>query len=85
MASHDLENDLDRNDPPRYSFNECMHEREEDDEKEDDSTKSENDTVDNANITAIHICDKSDENTKQNACHISLIHDESITRRRYVK
>ncbi|XP_071638342.1 protein inscuteable homolog [Temnothorax longispinosus] len=85
MASRDLENDsVGRNDPPRYSFNERVHvkEEEKEEEEEEDSTKSENNTVDDANITAIHVCDKSDENIKQNACRISLICDESITRRR---
>ncbi|XP_011871349.1 PREDICTED: protein inscuteable homolog [Vollenhovia emeryi] len=84
MATRDLENDrpVGRNDPPRYSFNERVREREEEIEEEDDSTKSENNTTDDANITAIRVCDKSDENTKQNACRISLIRDESITPRR---
>lgn len=83
MASHDLEDDrsVERNDPPHYSFNECVCEKEE--KEEEDSTKSENDTVDDMNITAIHVCN--DENTKQNACQISLIRDKSITRRRYVE
>lgn len=90
MASRDLEDDrsVRRNDPP-FSFNENVPEKkkereEKEEEEEDDSTKSENDTIDDANITAIHVC-KSDENTKQNACRISLIRDESITRHRYVK
>lgn len=83
MASHDLEDDrsVERNDPPHYSFNECVCEKEE--KEEEDSTKSENDTVDDMNITAIHVCN--DKNTKQNACQISLIRDKSITRRRYVE
>lgn len=87
MASRDLEDDrsVGRNDPPRYSFNERVREKEEEKEEKGDSTKSENDTVDDTNITAIHICNKSDENTKQNACQISLIRDESITQHRYVK
>ncbi|XP_011063410.1 PREDICTED: protein inscuteable homolog [Acromyrmex echinatior] len=82
MASHDLEDDrsVGRNDPPHYSFNEHVREKEEKEEEEEDSTKSENDTVDDMNITAIHVCN--DENTKQNACQISLIRNESITRRR---
>ncbi|XP_012535113.1 protein inscuteable homolog [Monomorium pharaonis] len=83
MAVHDLEDDhfAGRNDPPRYSLNECKKE-EPKEEEEENSTKSENDTVDNANITAIHVCNKSDENIKQNECRISLIRDESLTRRR---
>ena len=89
MASHDLEDDRSggRNDPPHYSFNKHVREKEEEEEEveeeeEENSTKSENDTVDDMNITAIHVCN--DENTKQNACQISLIRDESI-RRRYVE
>lgn len=84
MASRDLEDDRParRNDPPRYSFNERVCKKEEEKEEEENSTKSENDTIDDTNITAIHVCNKSDENTKQNACQISLIRDESITRRR---
>lgn len=88
MASRDLEDDrsVGRNDPPCYSFNEGIHEKEEEKkEEEEDSIKSENDTIDNANITAIHICNKSDENTKQNACRISLIRDESLTSHRCVE
>lgn len=84
MASHDLEDDrfAGRNGPPRYSFNERVCEKEKEEKEEENSTKSENDTIDDANITAIHVCNKSDENTKQNACRISLICDESLTRRR---
>lgn len=87
MASRDLEDDRfgGRNDPPHYSVDECVREKEKEKEKEEDSTKSENDTINDANITAIYVCNKSDENTKQNACRISLICDESITCRRYVK
>lgn len=87
MASRDMEDDrpVGRNDPPRYSFDEHVHEKKEEKEEQEDSTNSENDTIDDANITAIHVCSKTDENIKQNACRTSLIHNESITRRRYVK
>jgi len=89
MASRDLENDrsVERNDPLHYSFNERIREKKEEKEEKEDS-KSENDTIDDVNITAIHICNKSDENIKQkteNACQISLIHDENLSHRRYVK
>jgi len=86
MASRDLGNDrfVERNDPLHYSFNERIREKKEEKEEKEDS-KSENDTIDDVNITAIHICNKSDENIKQDACQISLIHDENLTHRRYVK
>ncbi|KAL6256826.1 hypothetical protein P5V15_011765 [Pogonomyrmex californicus] len=82
MASRDLEDDhsAKRYDPSRYSFNERIREKEE--EEEENLTKSENDTVDNANVTAIHVCNKSDGNIKQNVCQISLIHDKSVTHHR---
>ncbi|KAL0109917.1 hypothetical protein PUN28_013513 [Cardiocondyla obscurior] len=80
MASHDLEDgcSVERNDSPGYSFDERVSDKKEEKEEED-STKSENDTADDINITAIHICNKSDENIKQNACRVSTICDENIT------
>lgn len=89
MASRDLENEvrfIERNEPSRRSFNERLREKGNEEEEEEDSIdRSENDTIDGANITAIRVCSESDESPKQDACQISLTHDESIVHRRYVE
>ncbi|GAB1867441.1 Protein inscuteable homologue C-terminal domain-containing protein [Camponotus japonicus] len=81
MASHDLENDrfIEQNEPLHCSFNERLREKENEEEEEEDSTnKSENDTIDGANITAIRVCNDSEENPKQDVRQISLTGEESI-------
>jgi len=85
MALQDLGNErfLMRSDPLRYNFNELY--REDEEEEENSISKSENDTTDDTNITAIHICIKSDESSKQDACRNSLTRDESVTNHKYVK
>jgi len=90
MAARDLEDDhfAGRNDLPRYSFNEHLREKREDgeEEKEEDSiSKSENDTIDGVDVTAIRVCDKSGEKSKQDASRISLIRDGSVACSRYTK
>ncbi|XP_072762315.1 protein inscuteable homolog [Anoplolepis gracilipes] len=89
MASRDLENDrfIEKNEPVHHSFNERHREREneeEEEEKVDFTNKSENDTIDGANITAIHVCNKSNrgDSPEQDACQISLTQEESIIHRR---
>jgi len=89
MALHDLGDEpfLMRNDLLRdrfNSFNEHLYKEDEEEEKNSIS-KSENDTTDDANITAIHICTKNDENSKQDACRNSLTCDESVTNHKYVE
>ncbi|XP_029178325.1 protein inscuteable homolog [Nylanderia fulva] len=77
MASRDLENEVcftERNEPSRKGN--------EEEKEEDSASRSENDTIDGANITAIHVCNQSDESPKQDACQISLTCDESMVHRR---
>lgn len=90
MAARDLEDDyfVGRNDPPRYCFNERLREKEkneEEEEEEDSISKLENDTIDGANITAIRVCGKNDEESKQDASRISLKRDESVACSRYAE
>lgn len=85
MASRDLENDhfIEKNKPSHHIFNESLCEKE--NEEEDSNSKSENDTIDGENITAIRVSSKSDESSKQDVCQISLTHEESIVHHRYVE
>lgn len=85
MASRDLENDrfIEKNEPSYHIFNESLREKE--NEEEDSNSKSENDTIDGENITAIRVSNKSDESSKQDVCQISLTHEESIVHHRYVE
>jgi hypothetical protein len=89
MALHNLgdERFLMRSDPLRFNnFNERLYREDEEEEEENSISKSENDTTDNANITAIHICIKNDESSKQDACRNSLkFRDESVTNHKYVE
>ncbi|XP_032671397.1 protein inscuteable homolog isoform X2 [Odontomachus brunneus] len=83
MATRDLKDDrfAERNGLPKCdSFEFPPHEK--DVEKEDSTGKSENNTVNSGDITAIRVCKSSDEDPKRNACPISSIRDESIARRR---
>lgn len=79
MALHDLQNDR-----SHYIFKESLRENE-NEEEENSTSKSENDTIDGANITAIRVSNKSDESPKQDVCQISLTHEESIVHHRYAE
>ncbi|KAM0734359.1 Protein inscuteable-like protein [Formica fusca] len=76
MALHDLQNDR-----SHHIFKESLRENE-NEEEENSTSKSENDTIDGANITAIRVSNKSDESPKQDVCQISLTHEESIVHHR---
>ncbi|KAL6428048.1 hypothetical protein ACFW04_008434 [Cataglyphis niger] len=82
MASRDLENDrfIEKNEPSHHIFNESLRKKE--NEEEDSNSKSENDTIDGENITAIRVSNKNDESSKQDMCQISLTHEESIVHHR---
>ncbi|XP_014488593.1 PREDICTED: protein inscuteable homolog [Dinoponera quadriceps] len=78
MASRDLKDDHSVGRNPKSDNFESLF-REEDTERggEDSTGKSENDTVDSGDITAIRICKSPDEDAKQNARRITSIRDES--------
>lgn len=77
-----------RSNPPRDGLNERLREEEDEEEEDDENSisKSENDTTDDANITAIHIPSKSDENSKRDTSRNSLARvNESVASHRYVE
>lgn len=91
MATQDLRSDrfAERNDLMKSdSFEFPLHEENVQRgivKKEEDLTcKSEDDTIDSGDITAIRVCKSPDEISKQNVCQIPSIRDENAARCRYV-
>ncbi|RLU14923.1 hypothetical protein DMN91_012810 [Ooceraea biroi] len=88
MALHDMENErfVMRSEPVRYSFNEYLYREEDEEEEENSNSKSGNDTTDDANITAIHVSNKSSESEpSQDVRHNSLTRDEDVASHRKVE